>query len=183
MNDKDPDTFKEWFWDDGLLPILKGIKFLYSVFVTIVISPVKVCIWLYHHRIEVFKKGINFLLYSLFAVFVIFPIKVCVWLYHHGNKLFKLAFWFFVWFFVFIWIISKYVSISDVFIISIDGIEIYGVILLLFLYAYFKYARWEWFKYNKNRMDNEINVVVLAASSLYEEKKYDELVEYCEKKF
>ena len=29
-------------------------------------------------------------------------------------------------------------------------------------------------------MDNEINVVVLAASSLYEEKKYDELVEYCE---
>ncbi len=148
MNGKQPRHFsKEWFWDDGLLPILKGI---------------------------------NFLLYSLFVVFVIFPVKVCVWLYHHGIEVFKLAFWFFIWFFVFIWIISKYVSINDVFVINIHGIEIYGVTLLPFLYVYFKYARWEWREYNKNRMDYEISVVTFVASKFYEEKEYDELVKYCE---
>ena len=115
----------------------------------------------------------------LFA-FVIFPVKVCIWLYHHGIEAFKLAFWFFVWFFVFIWIISKYVSINDVFVINIHGVWIYGVTLLPFLYAYFKYARWEWRAYCKNRMDYEISVITYVASKLYEEKEYDALVRYCE---
>lgn len=152
MNSKEPRHFsKEWFWDEGVKPILKSIlDILFDI------------------------------LYLIFVSFVILPIKVIKFLYCHGMEIFKITFWLFAWSFMLIWVFSKYVAINDNFVINIYGIEIYAAIYILFLYLFIKYVRWELRGYNKNIVDNKLRVFDFAASSLYEENEYDLLVEYCE---